>query len=83
MTTDIRKLSVGRDFPDGAIHYQVGKTVNLQGTPYGVSAILLNQDLKLEGKTAYDIFLTNEEGTVLWKTVVDMPVIIENNINFE
>ena len=83
MTTDIRKLSVGKNFPDGAIHYQVGKTVNLQGTPYGVSRIEINKDLKAEGKTAYDIFLTNEEGTVLWKTVVDMPVIIENNINFD
>jgi hypothetical protein len=83
MITDIRKLSVGRDFPDGAIHYQVGKNVNLQGIPYVVSKIAVNQELKFQGKTAYDIFLTNEEGTVLWKTVVDMPVLVENNINFE
>lgn len=83
MNTDIRKISVGREFPDGAIHYQVGKTVNLQGVPYGVSQILINRELKHEGRTAYDIFLTNEEGTVLWKTIIDMPIIIENNINFE
>ena len=83
MTTDIRKLSVGREFPDGAIHYQVGKTVNLQGVPYGVSRISINKELKIEGKTAYDIFLTNEAGTVLWKTVIDMPVLIENNVSFE
>ena len=26
----IRKISVGRNYPDGAIHYQVGKYMNLQ-----------------------------------------------------
>lgn len=83
MATDIRKLSVGRDFPDGAIHYQVDKFISLQGVPYTVSKITVNKELKKEGKTAYDIFLTNDEGTVLWKTVIDMPVLIENNINFE
>jgi hypothetical protein len=83
MKTDIRKISVGRDFPDGAIHYQVGKTVKLQGVPYEVSKISVNPQHKLEKRDAYDIFLTNDEGTVLWKTIIDMPVIIENNIDFE
>lgn len=83
MTTDIRKISVGRDFPDGAIHYQVGKPIRLQGEPYTVAKILVNKNYKLEGKTAYDIYLSNDDGTVLWKTVVDMPVLVENNINFE
>lgn len=83
MNTDIRKISVGKDFPDGAIHYQVGKTIRLQNKPYTVTRIALNNHYLLEGKTGYDIFLSNEEGTVLWKTVCDVPVVIENNIDFD
>lgn len=83
MNTDIRKLSVGKDFPDGAIHYQVGKTIRLQNEPYIVHQISINQVYKSEGKIAYDIYLANEGGAVLWKTVCDMPVLVENNINFE
>jgi len=81
--TDIRKISVGKEYPDGAIHYQVGKTIRLQNIPYIVHSILVNTDLRVLGVTAYDIFLANEEGKVLWKTIQNMPVIVENNINFE
>lgn len=80
---DIRKISVGKNYPDGAIHYQVGKEMTLQGVKYKVIEILLNPDFKEEGKIAYDIFIANEHGKVLWKTIVDIPVMIENNINFE
>lgn len=80
---DIRKISVGKNYPDGSIHYQVGKQMNLQGTQYTITDILLNPDFKENGKLAYDIFIANEQGKVLWKTVVDIPVMIENNINFE
>lgn len=83
MQTDIRKISVGKDYPDGAMHFQVGKDVRLQGTPYTVAKININQELKKEGKTAYDVYLSNDEGMVLWKTVCDLPIMIENNINFE
>jgi len=83
MNTDIRKISVGKDFPDGAIHYQVDKTIRLQGVPYIVSKISINQMYKEFGKIAYDIFLANDEGTVLWKTVYDVPTVIENNIDFD
>ena len=80
---DIRKISVGKNYPDGAIHYQVGKQMNLQSVIYTITEILQNPDYKEEGKIAYDIFIANDSGTVLWKTVVDIPVMIENNINFE
>lgn len=80
---DIRKISVGRNYPDGAIHYQVGKQMNLQGVPYTISQITLNEVLRAENKTAYDVFISNDYGTVLWKTIVDLPIMIENNINFE
>ena len=83
MNTEIRKLSVGKDFPDGAIHYQVGKIIRLQDTPYIVHSIEVNTYYKEVGKIAYDVFLANEGGSVLWKTVCDVPVIVENNINFD
>ena len=83
MQTDIRKISVGKDYPDGAMHFQVGKEIKLQGIPYEVAKININEELRKEGKTAYDVYLSNNEGTVLWKTVCDLPIMIENNINFE
>jgi hypothetical protein len=83
MQTDIRKISVGKDYPDGAMHFQVGKEIRLQGTPYEVAKITINEEYKQEGKLAYDVYLSNSEGTVLWKTVCDLPIMVENNINFE
>jgi hypothetical protein len=77
--TDIRKISVGKDFPDGAMHYQVGKPVN----SHIISRISLNKEERYKDKLAYDIFLVSEHGSVLWKTIVDMPVVVENNINFD
>lgn len=78
---DIRKISVGKDYPDGVIHYQVGKTVKLNDKPYIVTDILI--DKRDSGIFGYNIYIANEEGKVLWKTVRDVPVIIEYNINFE
>ena len=81
--SDIRKISVGKDYPDGVIHYQRGKQVNLMGTPYVITDILQNKEMLNYGKLGYDIYIANKDGKVLWKQVVDVPVIIENNINFE
>lgn len=77
--TDIRKISVGKDFPDKAIHYQVGKQVN----SHVIYKITVNKDLEAMGKLAFDIFLVSDHGAVLWKTIVDMPVVVENNIDFD
>ena len=77
----IRKISVGRDYPNGSIHYQVGKRMNLLGTEYIISLIALE---KVEGdKVGYNIYIENNiEGTILWKTIIDMPIHIENDITF-
>jgi len=83
MISHIRKISVGKDYPDGAIHYQVGKTMRLQHVPYEIAEIRVATEKKYEDKVAYHIFIQNEEGKVYWKTIVDMPVMIENNIDFE
>lgn len=77
----IRKISVGKDYPNGSIHYQVGKSINLLGEYYTISSILLE---KVEGdKMGYNIYIEGEDtGTILWKTIVDMPVHIENDVTF-
>ena len=77
----IRKISVGKDYPNGSIHYQVGKSINLLGDYYTIVSILLE---KVEGnKLGYNIYIENESaGTILWKTIVDMPIHIENDVNF-
>lgn len=80
---DIRKISVGKDYPNASIHYQVGKPIKLQGKPYVVHEISINDSLKESGSIAYDVYLRDEDGVVFWKTIKDMPTVIENNINFE
>ena len=81
MNTDIRKISVGKDYPDGAMHYQVGKTMRLQGIPYEI--YLISSEKGERNSSHFDIFIKNENGIVKWKSIIDMPVIVENNINFD
>lgn len=84
MKAQVRKLSVGEGYPDGAIHYQVGKTVRLQGTPYEISAITKATEEEYLGKVAFHIFIKRDgEGNLYWKTICNLPVMIENNISFD
>ncbi len=83
MKRDIRKISVGNGHPDQMMHYQIGKEYNLQGRKYHLSNILLEPELFSEGKLAYNLYLRNDDGTVCWKTLVDVPMVIEYNINFD
>lgn len=83
MNTQIRKISVGKDYPDKVLHYQVGKIINLTGNPYEITDILVNIELFTKSKLAYDIYIANDKGKVLWKTIIDVPVVVENNINFD
>lgn len=82
MKSQIRKISVGKDYPDGVLHYQVGKNINLVGNSYQITDILINQDLLEKSTVGYDIYIANDDGKVLWKTIIDVPVVIEYNINF-
>lgn len=77
----IRKLSVGKDYPNGSIHYQVGKQYNLMGDMYTISHII--EEEVGSGKVGYNIYIENGEHTLLWKSVVDMPVHVENDITFK
>ena len=82
MNGHIRKISVGKDYPDGVLHFQVGKSIRLVGVPYMITDILLDQEMLNLGKSVYNIYISNEDGKVLWKTIDGLPVVIENNIDF-
>jgi|TARA_R110000822_G_scaffold271184_1_gene393966 hypothetical protein len=83
MNGEIRKISVGKDYPDGVLHYQVGKIINLVGNPYKITDILLDRTFLEVGKVVYNIYIADHKGKVMWKTVYEVPTVIEYNINFE
>ena len=82
MSKDIRKISVGIDYPNRVIHYQRGNSVNLLGVSYTISDILEEVNDKL-GIKVYNIYIQDSNSKVLWKTIEGVPVIIEYNISFD
>lgn len=77
MYIDIRKISVGVNFPNQAMHFQVGSEVGFKGIKYKIHRIV-----KVE--RAYDIYISDGDISLLWKSVLDsMPVVVEYNIDFE
>lgn len=77
----IRKISVGTDFPNGAMHYQIGKKFEVLGEPCEVVNIILEE---VEGtKLGYNIYVQGKDTTFVWKSIIDMPVHIEYDITFE
>ncbi len=90
MSAVIRKISVGEGYPNGALHYQLKHKLNLNGTRYEICGIYLDGDLLAMNKIAYNIYIKNVPefdtqvvAQVLWKTVIDVPCVVENNIDFE
>lgn len=83
MNGQIRKISVGKDYPDGVLHYQINKRVKLNNNYYNISNILEQSRLENETKRTFDILITNDQGTILWKRISDVPVVIEYNIDFQ
>jgi len=80
---DIRKISIGSDYPNGAMHYQRGKDLNLAGVRYTITDILLDQKLGKKGIIAYNIYIANDKEKVLWKQISGLPTVVESNIQFE
>ena len=76
----IRKISVGSDFPNGAMHYQVGKKFEVLGEVCVVTNIILEEVER--NKLGYNIYVQSKDSTFFWKTIVDMPVHIEYDITF-
>lgn len=74
---EIRKISVGVNYPSKSMHFQVGSRINFGGIDFTIQSIKLNDN-------KYDIFISNVDYSVLWKSVsISMPVVVEYNIDFE
>lgn len=84
----IRKISIGKDYPNGSLHYQVGGKQRLKGKMYEITEILEDRESQ-PGKLVYNVYVRNlpessdePVARVKWKTVSDMPVVIEDDIHF-
>tara|TARA_R100000426_G_scaffold12342_2_gene12332 strand:+ start:968 stop:1198 length:231 start_codon:yes stop_codon:yes gene_type:complete len=75
----IRKIVIGRD-PKDAMAYYVGMRA---GAGKVVSIIQDESMLYKHGKNRYLIYIENEEGTMLWKSIDDMPCILEYDLKFD
>jgi len=74
----IRKIIIGRDPKDGMAYY-----IGMKAGSGKVSAIVLDdRHLHKYGKNRYLVYLEREDGQVLWKSVDDMPCIVEYDLNF-
>lgn len=70
----IRKISVGRDYKDNAMHYSIGQQV------YGGHII---SDI-LEEEDKYSIYITKNEEILPWKSFnKNMGISIEYNLDYE
>ena len=74
----IRKIIVGPD-PKNALAYVVGMNA---GDGY-IDAILEDMEfLQCFNKTRYLIYVQNSEGNNLWKTIQDVPCVLEYDLKF-
>jgi|TARA_R100001510_G_scaffold29754_1_gene26384 hypothetical protein len=74
----IRKIIIGRD-PKDAMAYYVG----MRAGSGEVSAIVLDDEhLYKYGAKRYLVYIQNEDGQMLWKSVDSMPCILEYDLNF-
>jgi len=71
----IRKISIGQEYKDNAMHYSVGQRV------YGdhiISDILYN-----DVDNSYIVFIEKNKENIMWKRFnCNMAIAIEYNINF-
>jgi len=75
----IRKIIIGRD-PKDAMAYYVGMRA---GSGKVVAIAEDEAHLHKFSKKRYLIYIENEEGTMLWKSIDDMPCILEYDLNFD
>lgn len=87
----IRKISVGPNFPDSAVHFQVDKPVlyDKERGEKSHKVVAIEMVRGENGKKTYDVYVenipTNGEvvSKVLWKSVTDMPTVVEYAIDFD
>jgi hypothetical protein len=71
---DIRKISIGADYKDNAMHYIVGQDV--LGGNYKIHLIQAKE-------TSYKIWIVRDDAVYLWKEFLfTLPISVEFNINF-
>jgi hypothetical protein len=74
----IRKIIIGKD-PKDAMAYYVG----MRAGGGEVSTIVLDgEHLHKHGKKRYLVYISIDDSQVLWKSVDDMPCIVEFDLNF-
>lgn len=74
----IRKIVIGQDPKNGMAYF-----LGMRAGKGEVSAILLDDEhLHRYGKKRYLVYVENDEGTMLWKAVDDMPCTLEFDLNF-
>ena len=70
----IRKISVGRDYKDNAMHYQIGQEVYVNHTITNI----------LEKDNDYQIYIKKNKEVLLWKSFnKNMGISIEYNLDYE
>lgn len=70
----IRKISIGRDYKDNAMHYSIGQQV------YGGHII---SDI-LEEEDKYSIYITKNNDVLSWKSFnKNMGISIEYNLDYD
>lgn len=74
----IRKIVIGIN-PKDAMAYYVGMKV---GNMKIDSIVVDEKFLVVHNIRRYLIYLTSDEGVMLWKTIEDLPVVVEYNLNF-
>lgn len=75
----IRKIVIGRD-PKDAMAYYVGMRA---GAGKVVAIIQDEKYIQKYGIVRYLIYVENDEGTMIWKSVDGMPCILEYDLKFE
>lgn len=78
-TNVIRKIIIGRD-PKDAMAYTIG----MRAGGGEVNAIVLDEAYLVRYNTErYLVYIENEEGVMLWKSLTNMPVLVEYDCRFD
>jgi len=81
-TSRIRKIIVGID-PFKAYAFVEGNRVSKDREEVIDNIEFDDRFLHKHGKTKFDLFIRNKNNEVFfWKSIIDMPVIIENDCDF-
>lgn len=75
----IRKIIIGTN-PKDAMAYYVG----MRAGEGKITAILLDDKYQHQfSRSRYLIYMENQEGTMLWKSVENMPCVVEYDCKFK